>query len=198
MRPCARSKRRRSEIPTKKSPSPWRRIAARTSRTTNGRGVKNRSGRRTRHGAPTWKWHGAEMWVPVCVPSDVICSSRYPDSGTVVQTRHLKRRIAREDRRAGRERLAESNRLRRARVDRPVRGRDTGPFGQPGRARGRDRREAGSRRALLRDQPLGCERRRPRRDRDHERQDGSPPPHPHEYPMSPTSDVGSRPYSRMV
>ena len=198
MRPCSRSKRRRSEIATKKSPSPWRRIAARTSRTTSGRGVKNRSGRRTRHGAPTWKWHGAEMCVPVWVPSEVICSSRYPDSGTVVQTRH---RNGGSPGKIGAPVVSGWP----SRTGFAVRG-STDQYGaaipvrsasRAARAAGK-RREAGSRRALLRDQPLGGERRRGRRDRDHERQDGSPPPHPHEYPMSPTSDVGSRPYSRMV
>ena len=29
---------------------------------------------RFRHVLPSWKWHGAEMWVPVWVPSDWICS----------------------------------------------------------------------------------------------------------------------------
>ena len=57
------------------------------------------------------------------------------------------------------------------------------PVRSASRARARrDRREAGGGRALLRDQPVGCERRRPRRDRDHERQDRSPPPHDRSIP----------------
>jgi hypothetical protein len=59
----------------KKSPLPWREaISGLTLMTISGRSPKNFSGSWFRQGAPSWKWHGADMCVPVCVPSDWICS----------------------------------------------------------------------------------------------------------------------------